>query len=104
MGDVALHLLAYDLAPTALLADRPEALVRGNMHHPARELMWGAPGTMIAALVTTRLPAGTWSHSLVSSYFHGERITYAIVAVVVGIVAAAGAATLTDSHSAEEAH
>nr|WP_269328372.1 MFS transporter [Kineosporia mesophila] len=59
-------------------------------------------GTMIAALVTTQLPAGTWSASLVASFFHGERITYAVVAVIVGIVAAGGALTLTDSHSVEE--
>ena len=59
-------------------------------------------GTMIAALVTTHLPVGTWSSSLVASFFHGERITYAIVAGAVGIVAAAGALTLTDSHSTEE--
>ena len=37
-------------------------------------------GTMIAALVTTRLPAGTWSSALVESFFHGERITYAVLA------------------------
>ncbi len=59
-------------------------------------------GTMIAALVTTQLPVGTWSHSLVATFFHGERITYAIVAVIVGLVAAGGALTLTDSHSTEE--
>ncbi|WP_328939818.1 MFS transporter [Streptomyces tauricus] len=59
-------------------------------------------GTMIAALVTTRLPAGVWSSSLVHSFFHGERITYAVLAVIVGLVAAGGAATLTDSRSAEE--
>ncbi|MGD6740878.1 MFS transporter [Streptomyces sp. BH106] len=59
-------------------------------------------GTMIAALVTTQLPAGVWSSSLVQSFFHGERITYAVLAVVVGLVAAGGAATLTDSHSVEE--
>ena len=59
-------------------------------------------GTLIAALVTTRLPAGTWSAELVSSFFHGERITYAVLAVVVGLVAALGALTLTDSHSVEE--
>ena len=34
-------------------------------------------GTLIAALVTTQLPAGTWSSDLVESFFHGERITYA---------------------------
>ncbi|WP_328498953.1 MFS transporter [Streptomyces sp. NBC_00414] len=59
-------------------------------------------GTLIAALVTTRLPAGVWSSSLVHSFFHGERITYAVLAVIVGLVAAGGAATLTDSHSVEE--
>jgi hypothetical protein len=58
-------------------------------------------GTTIAALVTTRLPAGAWSESLVASFFHGERITYA---VVVGAVAALGASSLTDSRSTEEPH
>ena len=42
-------------------------------------------GTLIAALVTTQLPAGTWSSDLVASFFHGERITYAVLAVVVGL-------------------
>jgi EmrB/QacA subfamily drug resistance transporter len=61
-------------------------------------------GTMIAALVTTQLPQGAWSSSLVASFFHGERITYAIVAVIVGLVAGAGALTLTDSRSTDEPH
>ncbi len=59
-------------------------------------------GTMIAALVTSRLPAGTWSSELVASFFHGERITYAVLAVVVGLIAAMGALSLTDSHEIEE--
>jgi EmrB/QacA subfamily drug resistance transporter len=59
-------------------------------------------GTLIAALVTTQLPAGTWSSDLVTSFFHGERITYAVLAVIVGLVAAGGALTLTDSHSTDE--
>ncbi|TXS37545.1 MFS transporter [Streptomyces sp. OR43] len=59
-------------------------------------------GTLIAVLVTTHLPAGTWSDSLVASFFHGERITYAVLAVVVGLVTAGGALTLTDSHATEE--
>jgi EmrB/QacA subfamily drug resistance transporter len=59
-------------------------------------------GTLIAALVTTQLPAGTWSSSLVASFFHGERITYAVLAVVVGIVAIGGALTLTNSRATEE--
>lgn len=61
-------------------------------------------GTLIAVLVTTRLPAGAWSADLVASFFHGERLTYAVLAVVVGLVAGLGAATLTDSRSVEEAH
>ena len=60
-------------------------------------------GTLIAALVTTQLPAGRWSADLVASFFHGERITYAVAAVLVGLVAACGALTLTDSRSTEEA-
>ena len=60
-------------------------------------------GTMIAALVTTQLPEGTWSSDLVASFFHGERITYAVLAVIVGIVAIGGALTLTDSRATEEA-
>ncbi|MBT0768161.1 MFS transporter [Kineosporia sp. J2-2] len=59
-------------------------------------------GTLIAALVTTQLPAGVWSSDLVASFFHGERITYAVMAVVVGVIAAGGALALTDSHSTEE--
>jgi len=59
-------------------------------------------GTLIAALVTTQLPAGTWSDALVASFFHGERITYAVLAVVVGLIAAGGALTLTDSHATDE--
>ncbi|GAA0228811.1 MFS transporter [Cryptosporangium japonicum] len=59
-------------------------------------------GTFIAALVATQLPAGAWSASLVASFFHGERITYAVVAVIVGLVAAGGALTLTNSRSVEE--
>nr|ASU06814.1 tetracycline resistance MFS efflux pump [uncultured bacterium] len=61
-------------------------------------------GTLIAALVTTTLPAGTWSTELVASFFHGERITYGCIAVVVGLVAGWGSLTLTDSRSTEEQH
>ena len=59
-------------------------------------------GTLIAALVTTQLPAGTWSSDLVASFFHGEQIIYGVLAVVVGVVTAVGALTLTDSRSTEE--
>ncbi len=59
-------------------------------------------GTLIAALVTTQLPIGAWSTALIDSFFHGERITYAVLAVVVGVVAVGGALTLTDSRNASE--
>jgi EmrB/QacA subfamily drug resistance transporter len=59
-------------------------------------------GTLIAALVTARLPAGTWSADLVASFFHGERVTYGVLALIVGLVAGIGALTLTDSHAVEE--
>jgi hypothetical protein len=59
-------------------------------------------GTLIAALVTTQLPAGTWSSELVASFFHGERITYGVLAALVGVVSAAGALTLSDSHVTDE--
>ena len=61
-------------------------------------------GTLIAALVTSTLPAGAWSSDLVASFFHGERVTYAVLAVIVGVVAGWGALTLTDSRSVDEAH
>ncbi|MCX4781837.1 MFS transporter [Streptomyces sp. NBC_01264] len=59
-------------------------------------------GTLIAVLVTTQLPEGTWSAELVASFFHGERITYVVLAAVVGLIAAGGALTLTDSRATEE--
>ncbi len=48
-------------------------------------------GTLIATLATTALPAGAWSSELVASFFHAERITYAALAVVVGLIAGWGA-------------
>lgn len=59
-------------------------------------------GTLIAALVTTTLPAGVWSSDLIASFFDGERITYAVLAVIVGVVATWGALTLTDSRETED--
>jgi lantibiotic modifying enzyme len=49
MGDVALWLLRYALEPSEAVADRIKALIRGNLNNPARELMWGAPGTLLVA-------------------------------------------------------
>lgn len=59
-------------------------------------------GTMLAVLVTTQLPVGAWSGDLVASFFHGEQLTYGVLAIIVGLVAGAGALTLTDSRAVEE--
>ena len=50
MGDTPILLLAQAMQPTAQRAERLAALISANMDHPARELMWGSPGTMLAAL------------------------------------------------------
>lgn len=49
MGDTGILLLGHWLRPSAAKAERLEALIAGNRDHPARELMWGAPGTLLAA-------------------------------------------------------
>jgi EmrB/QacA subfamily drug resistance transporter len=59
-------------------------------------------GTLIALFVTTVLPAGRWSSDLVASFFHGESVVYASLAVVVGVVVTWGALTLTASRATEE--
>ena len=52
--------------------------------------------------MTTRLPSGAWTSDLVASFFHGERVMFGALAVVVGLVAGWGALTLTDSRTTEE--
>jgi len=59
-------------------------------------------GTLIAVLVTTQLPSGTWSDDLVQSFFHGESVTYAALALVVGALTLWGASSLTGSHNVDE--
>lgn len=49
MGDLPILLLAQCRAPSAERVNRLAALIEGNLDHPSRELMWGAPGTMLAA-------------------------------------------------------
>jgi hypothetical protein len=50
VGDTPIELMAFGHEPTPERADRLAELIAGNREHPARELMWGAPGTMLAAL------------------------------------------------------
>jgi len=48
-GEAGILTVAFRLAPSDELADRLFARVRENAHNEANELMWGAPGTMLAA-------------------------------------------------------
>jgi Lanthionine synthetase C-like protein len=50
MGDTSILLLSHWLRPNAEKAARLKELIAGNLDNPARELMWGAPGTLLAAL------------------------------------------------------
>jgi hypothetical protein len=59
-------------------------------------------GTLIAVLVTTVLPDGTWTDDLVASFFHGERVVLTTLAVVVGLLVGAGALSLSSSRAVDE--
>ncbi|GAA2018312.1 MFS transporter [Nakamurella flavida] len=59
-------------------------------------------GTLIAALVVSALPLGAWSPALVTSYFHGERVAYLALTVLVGVLAVVGALTMDDSRTVDE--
>jgi Lanthionine synthetase C-like protein len=48
-GESGLLLVAWRLAPSAELADTLFERVRSNVGNDANELMWGSPGTMLAA-------------------------------------------------------
>jgi hypothetical protein len=50
MGETSILMLMYWDNPAPDTADRLEALIGSNVSNPTRELMWGAPGTMLAAL------------------------------------------------------
>ena len=54
MGDLPLEMMAFGHAPTAARADRIAALIGSNIDHPARELMWGSPGSLLAAALMHR--------------------------------------------------
>ena len=54
MGDLPIAMRAWGRAPTAERADTIAALIGANIDHPARELMWGSPGSLLAALMMHR--------------------------------------------------
>jgi hypothetical protein len=49
MGETGIRLVLQRLAPSAENADRLETLIRANVEDERCELMWGSPGTMLAA-------------------------------------------------------
>jgi Lanthionine synthetase C-like protein len=51
MGETGILLVAHRLAPAPELEDRLLSCIRENVSNPTRELMWGSPGTMLAAQV-----------------------------------------------------
>jgi hypothetical protein len=49
MGDLPIELMAWAAAPSAARADTLAWLIDSNIDHPACELMWGSPGSLLAA-------------------------------------------------------
>jgi hypothetical protein len=54
MGDLPIEMMAWGHAPTAERADTIATLIAANIDHPGRELMWGAPGSLLAAALMQR--------------------------------------------------
>jgi lantibiotic modifying enzyme len=51
VGEAGVLLVAHAFAPTAELERRLLEVIRSNAENPTRELLWGSPGTMLAAHV-----------------------------------------------------
>ena len=58
-GDMGAALLAMRLAPTPSLADLVHARAEANNGLPIRELMWGMPGSMLAAIHMAKMTQET---------------------------------------------
>ena len=54
MGDLPFEMMAWGHAPSMERADTIAALIERNIDHPARELMWGSPGSLLAAALMHR--------------------------------------------------
>lgn len=50
LGDVGIDLLQWMLEPDEALAQRLHDAIRGNLHNPVREALWGNAGTVLAAI------------------------------------------------------
>ena len=61
MGDLPIDLMAWDERPSDAHAARLVDLIEANFEHPARELMWGSPGSLLAAsFLQERSNDGRW--------------------------------------------
>jgi len=49
MGDTPIRMMSFGWDPTEEVESALDALIAGNTEHPSRELMWGSPGTLLAA-------------------------------------------------------
>jgi len=54
LGDAGILFTRWKTAPSPAVLAALEAAIADNSDDPARELMWGAPGTMLAALALHR--------------------------------------------------
>ncbi len=55
MGDTGIRLALHRLSPSRENADRLAELIAGNAEDERREVMWGSPGTMLAAAAVHEL-------------------------------------------------
>jgi hypothetical protein len=55
MGDTSVWMLSHALEPSPAKTERIAALIDANIDHPAREMLWGSPGTMLAAALMHEL-------------------------------------------------
>ena len=63
-GESGILLVAHRLAPSPLQEERLLACIRDNVANPFWELMWGSPGTMLAAQVMhERTGAEPWAEA-----------------------------------------
>ena len=51
MGDAGILLVQSQLSPSGEIKEKLFNLIERNVRNPTREFMWGAPGTMLAALL-----------------------------------------------------
>ncbi len=62
MGDTPIQMMSFGEEQTGELESILDAMIAGNTEHPARELMWGSPGTLLAALFLFERTGGQrWS-------------------------------------------